>query len=174
MMPTGAMPRHLYDDFTLARIELKPFKPGSGQTGERYYAIFECPHCNAEIDVVNSLIGSKKGAACSAHLKKCEACQAKQSTAQSSSRSIEENNTVAGLRKLMEESEARHKKLMEESEASHQQRHKQLLASADSVGPTATRPELPFRPARARFPCPPGPAEEPVSSDGAEVGGAAF
>ena len=108
------MPRHLYDDFILKRIELKPCKAGSGQTGERYYASFGCPHCDAEVDVIHSLISSKKGAACSTHLKKCVAYQAKQGTVASSSpahasapTSTKNNLTVEDVRGVVRESEAR-------------------------------------------------------------------
>ena len=72
------MPRTSYADFKLKRVVSKPCKAGSGMEGVREYACFACPHCGDEVDVVNELISSKKGAACSAHLKRCAAFQAKQ------------------------------------------------------------------------------------------------
>ena len=46
-------------------------KLGSGDSVERLYCVFECPHCEAEIDVPESSVVHKKGNACKAHLATC-------------------------------------------------------------------------------------------------------
>ena len=114
------MPRRLYDDFLLKRVDLKSCKAGSGQTGERRYAVFGCPHCDAEVEIVENLISNKKAAACGAHLKKCTAYQAKQNQSTQAApeppASSTHDQTIDEMRRLLEESEAR-----------HQQRHRELM-----------------------------------------------
>ena len=99
------MPRRLYDDFMLKRIDLKPCKSGSGQSGERRYAVFGCPHCNEEIEVVESLMHNKKASVCGGHLKSCETYPAKQNE---SSTSTEKPIPAEDMHRFWEESEVRH------------------------------------------------------------------
>ena len=104
------MPRRLYDDFVLKRVDIKPSKPGSGKTGDRKYAVFGCPHCGDEIEVVESLISNKKASVCGAHLQKCTVY--KDFVAAKEPQSA----TVETLSKDMQEIERR-----------HEERHSELM-----------------------------------------------
>ena len=65
------MPKHVYDAFVLKCVSVKQCKPGSGRTGERSYATFECPYCTCKIDVPEEDVRNQKAGACKSHLAKC-------------------------------------------------------------------------------------------------------
>jgi chromosome segregation ATPase len=89
-----------------------PFKPRSGKTGIGTYAIFGCPHCDAEVEVLKQALSTLRARACKAHLAVCPEYTPPAAP--------KETDLAAELRKAREAHEA------EREEA--QRRHEELMS----------------------------------------------